>query len=194
MADSFLDDPLNRVVLEGIADANKLIQAHSLILARYAYKTKNLYLLDGTDPGAFLIACDSRNDSIIRQVSLGLRIVSKSFKLLNRRDFKRLSTNHKATHDIVDAMWYRRYVRGRFFRIRIAAADRSIRDTGAFRRLLTPIIEVCNKDRIPIVIETHNPDNVGLYSHFGFKLVKTISSPRINIEQFCIIRPPVFKA
>ncbi len=51
MADSFLDDPFNRAVLEVIADADKLIQAHSLILARYASRTKNLYLLDGTDPG-----------------------------------------------------------------------------------------------------------------------------------------------
>lgn len=194
MAVSFLDDPLNRVVLEGIAEADKLIRAHSLFLARYVFKTKNLYLLDGTDPQAFLIACDSKKDSIIKQISLRLRIVLKSFKLLNLRDFKKLSANHNATHDIVDAMWYRRYVRGRFFRIRIAAVDRSIRGTGAFRRLLTPIIEVCNKDRIPIVVETHNPDNVGLYAHFGYELVKTISSPKINIEQFCMIRPSVFKA
>ena len=194
MADSFLDDPLNRAVLEGIVGADKLIQAHSLILARYASRTKNLYLLDGTDPRAFLIACDSRKDSIIQHVALGLRIVLKSFTILNKKDFKRLSANHKATHDVVDAVWYRQHIRGRYFRIRIAAVDKSIRGTGAFRRLMTPLFEFCDTHGIPMVLETHNPSNVGLYKHFGFELLRTISSPQIGIKQFCMVKKPLTKA
>ncbi len=69
---------------------------------------------------------------------LGLKIVVKSFITLNRKGFKGLPANHRTTHDVVDAVWYRHYVRGRFFRIRIAAVDKSIRGTEAFSRLITP--------------------------------------------------------
>lgn len=54
--------------------------------------------------------------------------------------------------------------------------------------LITPSIEFGDKERIPIVLETHNPDNVGLYQHFGFELVKTLTSPETEIKQYCMIR------
>ncbi len=137
-----------------------------------------------------MIACDSKKDSIIRHILLGLKIVVKFFITLNRKGFKRLSANHRATHDVVDEVWYKHYVRGRFFRIRIAAVDSSIRGTGTFRRLLTPLIEGFDSGKIPIVIETHNPDSAGLYAHFGFELVRTISSPDTDVEQYCMIKRP----
>jgi len=77
-------------------------------------------------------------------------------------------------------------VRGRFFKIRIAAVDKSIRGTQAHY----PIIELCPDDGIPIILETHNPENVGLYGHFGFEVVRTISSPDTDVEQYCMIERP----
>jgi len=41
---------------------------------------------------------------------------------------------------------------------------------------------------VPLVLETHNYNNVGLYGHFGFALVKTLASPDTEIKQYCTIR------
>ena len=80
---------------------------------------------------------------------------------------------------------------GRFYRIKIVAVDESMRGKGAFRRLVTPVLDFADKEKIPVVLETHNYDNVGLYEHFGFDLVKTIKSGETPIEQYCMIRNPV---
>ncbi|TVQ07637.1 MAG: GNAT family N-acetyltransferase, partial [Balneolaceae bacterium] len=76
------------------------------------------------------------------------------------------------------------------YRVKVISIDKSLRGTGAFRKLITPAIEYADQEQIPMVLETHNPSNVGLYEHFGFKLVKTISSPETDVQQYCMIREP----
>ena len=56
-----------------------------------------------------------------------------------------------------------------------------------------PVFDYADKEKIPVVLETHNYDNEGLYEHFGFDLVKTIKSgsEKISVVPFLkVLSPP----
>jgi len=54
MAESFMEDPMNRAVLDGLERSGDLMDAHSRIHTRHAIRTGMLQLLDG-NPAAFFI-------------------------------------------------------------------------------------------------------------------------------------------
>ena len=91
---------------------------------------------------------------------------------------------------VLNLSWYKEHVKGRHYRLKVIAVDKALRGSGAFRRLITPVLEFADQNQIPVVLETHNLSNVGLYERFGFTLVKTITHPSIEIKQYCMIRYP----
>ena len=189
MADSFMEDPMNRAVLDGLEKAGKLMEAHSRIHTRHAIRTGMLQLLDD-NPAAFLIGLDSRDASRLDDWKLILRIYLSSVGVLGFRDIRRLLSNSRKTGSVLSFSWEKEFIKGRYYRIKIVAVDKSMRGQGAFRRMMTPLIAFSDTEQVPIIIETHNEDNVGLYQKFGFELVKTITSPRTEIRQYCMIRWP----
>ena len=189
MADSFMEDPMNRAVLDGLEKAGKLMEAHSRIHTRHAIRTGMLQLLDD-NPAAFLIGLDSRDASRLDDWKLILRIYLSSVGVLGFRDIRRLLSNSRKTGSVLSFSWEKEFIKGRYYRIKIVAVDKSMRGQGAFRRMMTPLITFSDTEQVPIIIETHNEDNVGLYRKFGFELVKTITSPRTEISQYCMIRRP----
>ncbi|HSL88901.1 MAG TPA: GNAT family N-acetyltransferase [Ignavibacteriaceae bacterium] len=189
MADSFREDPLNQVVFNGVDKKDELLDAHSLIHTHHAVNTRSLTLLDGS-PKAFLIGFDSKTEQNLRNALLIIKIYFKTFCVLGLKDLKKIFSNNKKAQKILSFNWYKKFITGRHYRVKVIAIDKEMRGSGAFRRLITPAIEFCDNERIPMVLETHNYNNVGLYEHFGFELVKTITSPETEIKQYCMIRKP----
>lgn len=63
---------------------------------------------------------------------------------------------------------------------------------GYGKRLLMVLLNSADSLKVPIYLETQNEGNVGLYKHFGFELVETISLGE-NDEEFVgylMVRPP----
>ncbi len=194
MAESFMEDPMNRAVLEGLERADKLMDAHSRIHTRHAIRTGMLQLLEGNNPGAFLIGLDSRDASRLDDWRLIVSIYAASIRVLGFRDIRRLFSNSRKTGSVLSFSWEKEFIKGRYYRIKIVAVDKSMRGQGAFRRMVTPLIEFSDTEKVPLIIETHNEDNVELYRKFGFELVKTITSSRTDIQQYCMIRWPESQA
>ena len=48
----------------------------------------------------------------------------------------------------------------------------------------------CDEKKIPILIETHNEENIDIYKHFGFEIVKEFSDENLDFKQYCMIRQP----
>ena len=189
LADSFIEDPLNAELLGGLTDKYKLMAAHSLTHIKYAVGAKILNLLDG-NPRAILIGIDSKNESKLREWLLVLKVYLVTFRILPFKDIKQIMSNNRKMSKVLCFRWHREFVKDRYYRLKVIAIDRSLRGSGAFRKLITPVIEYADSEGIPIVLETHNRDNVGLYQHFGFELVKTITSNETEIRQYCLIRNP----
>jgi ribosomal protein S18 acetylase RimI-like enzyme len=190
MSESFLEDPMNRAQLKGMNNPDALLEKHSMMHSLHAMKNKSLSTLNG-DGRAFMIGFDSTQNSKFREVLFMIRMFLKTFFLVSWKDFDQLRKNMKQHGKVLSFDWHKKFISGRHYRIKIIAIDQELRGTGAFRKLITPAIEFADRESIPMVLETHNPSNVGLYEHFGFKLVKTISSPKTPIQQYCMIRKPI---
>jgi ribosomal protein S18 acetylase RimI-like enzyme len=189
MADSFKGDPGSMAMMEGIRNTDKLFRAHTLLHSAHAYQTKSLTILDN-DPRAFLIGYDSINENTFLERKLYLKIIMKSIACLGLKGMTRMINNMQKVGKVLNLSWYKEHVKGRHYRLKVIAVDRALRGSGAFRRLMTPILEYTDQNRIPVVLETHNPVNIGLYEHFGFTLVKTITHPGTEVKQYCMIRHP----
>jgi ribosomal protein S18 acetylase RimI-like enzyme len=189
MADSFKEDPGSMAMMEGIEEPEKLFRAHTLLHSAHAFQTKSLSILDN-DPRAFLIGYDSIYENKFLERKLYLKIIMKSIACLGLKSMTRMVSNMQKVGKVLNLGWYREHVSGRHYRLKVIAVDKALRGSGAFRRLMTPVLEYADQNRIPVVLETHNPVNIGLYEHFGYALVKTITHPGIEIKQYCMIRYP----
>ncbi len=187
MAVSFGEDPMNSAQLEGLKKREQLLEAHSLMHARHALRCNMLHVLDG-DPRAFLIGQDTSKEHKGRQKLFMIRMYLKTFTILGIKDLRRLFANIKRHRKVLSFDWPKEFIPGRYYHIKITAVDKSLRGTGAFRKLITPAIDYANKGQIPMALETHNKTNVAIYERFGFELVKTIQSSETPIEQYCMIR------
>jgi len=110
--------------------------------------------------------------------------------MLGIKDLIVALSDYNKIKKVVDFSWQKEFINGRYYRVKVTAVDKDIRGTGAFRKLISPRINFCDEKNIPMVLETHDESNVGLYEHFGFELVKIITSPKTDIKQYCFIRWP----
>ncbi len=189
-AHSFLDDPMTIAQVQGIANPERMLEAHGLIQAEHAERCGALHLLDGDDPRGFLVAYDTLDKPWLSEKLMLARIILATFQKLSFKEFRILTRNIRSHSKALNLSWYKRMVKGRHYRMKVIAIDPMLRGTGAFRRLITPALDYADRERIPAVLETHNPKNVGLYEHFGFELAQTITSPETHISQYCMIRKP----
>ena len=90
--------------------------------------------------------------------------------------------------EIIPQNWHVNYFDGEVFHLLVVAIDKSLKGTGAFRKLLMPVIATCEKKKMPIVLETFNPDNVPLYEHFGFRLMESHLSDKIDLTCYCMMK------
>ena len=189
MTDSFKEDPGSMAMMEGLKYPEKLLNAHSVLHSMHAFQTKSLRILDD-DPRAFLIGYDSIHENKFLDRKLYLKIIMKTIACLGFKNMTRMLNNMQKVGKVLNLNWYKEHVNGRHYRLKVIAIDKTLRGSGAFRRLITPVLEYAGKNQIPVVLETHNLSNVGLYEHFGFNLVKTIAHPSTEIKQYCMIRYP----
>jgi ribosomal protein S18 acetylase RimI-like enzyme len=189
MADSFKEDPGSMAMMEGINDTESLFMAHTLLHSKHAFQSGSLRILDG-DPRAFLIGYDSIHENKFQERKLHLKIIMRTISCLGLKNMARMVTNMQKVGKVLNLSWYKDQVKGRHYRLKVIAIDKSLRGSGAFRRLITPVLEYAGKNQLPVVLETHNLSNVGLYERFGFTLVKTLSHPDTEIRQYCMIRYP----
>ena len=187
---SFLEDPMNKAQLEGVIQKEKLMRANARLAIKHASKINALHLLDN-DPRAVMVAFDSANNNKMLEAWTNIRTIGVTFFTLGIKETMKLFRNMKVLVKVLNFSWPKEFVNGRHYRVKIISIDKSLRGTGAFRKLISPAIEYADRERIPMVLETHNPSNVGLYEHFGFELVKTISSADTGVQQYCMIRRPV---
>ncbi len=53
--------------------------------------------------------------------------------------------------------------------------------------LMGEVIDYAQKHHLMISLETHNPDNVPMYQHFGFKVFGIVQK-HFDLKQYCMIR------
>lgn len=83
--------------------------------------------------------------------------------------------------------WFRKYTRSCYYIGQLAVAP-AAKGTGLFRQMLQPVLDGCQRQGLPVVLETYTPGNVPLYKHFGFEVMETHASPLVPFDEYCLMK------
>lgn len=61
---------------------------------------------------------------------------------------------------------------------------------GIASKLMRPMLQFCDDERMLAYLETNKESNVGLYQHFGFDLMKEDFIPETSVMHYAMVRPP----
>ena len=64
---------------------------------------------------------------------------------------------------------------------------------GIASKLMRPMLQFCDDERMVAYLETNKESNVGLYRHYGFDLMKEELIPKTPVTHYAMVRRPIGK-
>ena len=64
---------------------------------------------------------------------------------------------------------------------------------GIASKLMRPMLQFCDDERMVAYLETNKEANVGLYKHYGFDLMKEELIPKTPVTHYAMVRHPICK-
>ena len=96
----------------------------------------------------------------------------------------------KAVGDHIDSV-KARLAPARHMFLQTLGVDPIHQGKGYAGKLLTPMLIRLDEDKLPCYLETLDEKNVGLYEHFGFKLLDESAIPGTPLRNWAMLREPV---
>lgn len=189
LAECFLEDQLVIKQTKGIENPKEFLEKLFLLQMPILEKTCEMNSLDD-NLNSVVIGYEKKNYKPLQVLLLSTLCQFKLTHSLKSSDLKQYAKNLKGASKCINLKWQREFIKGNYYYIKIIAIAKSSRRKGTFRALITPIIDYCRKKNIPIVLETNTPENVPIYQHFGFELIKTIPEKGTDFCQYCFIKQP----
>jgi len=189
LTECFFDDQLISRQLRGIAEPEIFLEKLFLIQIPVFDKTCEMNTLDD-NLDSLIIGYEKKKFNQTRLMLLSVFYQLKFRNELNGNDLKIYKENGKAALRNLDLKWYKEFIKGNYYYIKAIAIKKGSRGKGVFRQLITPVVDYCNENSLPIILETNTSENVPVYRHFGFELVKTIKNKSGDFCQYCLIRKP----
>ena len=63
---------------------------------------------------------------------------------------------------------------------------------GIASKLMRPMLQFCDDERMVAYLETNKESNVGLYRHYGFDLMKEVLIPKTPVTHYSMVRKPIY--
>lgn len=67
------------------------------------------------------------------------------------------------------------------------AVRREFHGSGLAHRLMSPVLDYADDCGLSVTLETHNPDNLKIYRHYGFEVVDSFKRG-LDIREYCLMR------
>ena len=67
---------------------------------------------------------------------------------------------------------------------------KSAQGKGIASKLIRPMLQFCDNEKMVAYLETNNESNVGLYKHYGFDLMKEELIPKTPVTHYAMVRHP----
>ena len=118
----------------------------------------------------------------------GLRQVIRSVPLLTVARFARQGAGRMWTYGrYVDGL-HRRVVPYPHWYLEVIGVDPSCQGQGVCSRLLRPMLERIDRERMPCYLETNAEKNSAIYRRFGFEVVSQEKLPGTPVTTFAMLR------
>jgi len=184
LADAFQRDPLWNKICEGESDLEKRFRAIFEVPVRHCLKYGEVYAssadLEGVAawvPGKY---ADVTMWRIIRSGAMGaaMRMGSSAAKKMGPV-FKPVTEDrheHMAGHA--------------FLYLLVVGVATELQGKGFGRKLIGAAIEKSEREGLHLYLETETEENVKMYEHFGFRLLKMITLPIVDLPIWEMVRKP----
>jgi len=184
LPNAFQNDPLWNKIFEGEPDFKKKYRAFFEVPVRYCLKYGEVYApsedLEGIVawvPGKY---ADMTMWRIIRSGAMGaaIRMGSNASKKMGTI-FKQVTEDrneHMAGHN--------------FLYLLIVGVATELQGKGFGKELIGAAIEKSEREGLHLYLETETEKNVKMYEHFGFRLLKTIILPIVDLPLWEMARNP----
>ncbi len=189
LTECFLEDQLVVKQIKGIENSEEFLEKLFLSQMAVLHKTCEMNSLDDS-MNSVIVGYEKKKYKPIQVLLLSILCQFKLSHSMKGSDLKLYAQNCKEALKCVNLKWHREFVKGNYYYIKIIAIAKNSRGKGSFRALIMPIINYCKEKTIPIVLETNTAENVPIYQHFGFELIKTIPEKGTDFCQYCFIKRP----
>jgi GNAT superfamily N-acetyltransferase len=186
LTECFIDEPVTAYQIQGIDNPQDfLLKLFKMQMGIYS-QTKDVYQLDKCAAGV-IIGSEKKKEKKFKQILAGIKASSRLRRDTDTDDYKIYTNNLKAILKEIDLNWQKKFITTNYYHLSIMAVDPQERGKGNAKKLILPIIDTYKEQNIPITLETANTDQIDLYKHLGFRLVKTISGEKTGINQYCFL-------
>ena len=184
LADAFQHDPLWNKIYEGESDIEKRFRAHFEVPVRYCLKYGEVYApsedLEGVVawvPGEY---ADMTAWRIIRSGAIGaaMRMGSNAAKKMGSV-FKQVAEDR-----------HEHMVRSTYLHLFVVGVATKLQGKGFGRKLIGAAIEKSEREGLQLYLETETEENVKMYERFGFRLLKMIILPMVDLPMWEMVRKP----
>ncbi len=189
LSECFWEDQLIAKQIKGIENPEEFLEKLFLLQMPVLHKTCEMNSLDDS-MNSVIVGYEKKKYKPAKVLILSILGQFKLSHSTKGSDLKLYAQNCEEALKSVDLKWQKEFVRGNYYHIKIIAIAKNSRGKGDFRALIMPIINACREKAIPVVLETNTADNIPIYQHFGFELVKTIAQKDTDFCQYCFIRQP----
>ena len=183
LADAYQHDPLWNKIFEGESDLEKRFFAFSEGAVRYGLKYGEVYApsedMEGVVawvPGKY---ADMNAWHMIRSGSMGAGMRMGLNVIKKMGILKQLGEDR---HEHMAGCT--------FLYLLIIGVATGLQGKGFGRKLIDAAIEKSEREGLHLHLETEIEENVKMYEHFGFRLLKRITLPIVNLPMWEMVRNP----
>ena len=109
--------------------------------------------------------------------------------LLTEKEMELLAASNDLLAPVSEFSWIDKYVVDTdYIYVYGWAVDSTKRGSGAFRRMITPILDKADELGVDVYLECYSDRLQSLYEHVGFEVIETVSAPGVPITERCMVR------
>ena len=188
LADAFKHDPLWNKIWEGQHGKEEQFRAFFQGAVRYCLKYGQAYATSEKLEGIAGWLNDKYADMTPWRMLL-CGSMGVMMKVIIKTGWQAMKKMSSALKPIVDDRHENMAGKSHLYLLVIGVATGQ-QGKGYGRQLLDVIIEQSEREVVPLYLETEREENVKMYQHFGFKLLKEITLPIVELPMWEMVREP----
>ncbi len=179
---AFVDYPLMRYTVPDEAKRLRATRALYAAVLRYTLRYGETYATPDVAGAACWLPPERPFPTFLRMLRAGMLAIPFRF---GRQAFGRL----QAVDHVAEAR-HRQHAPGPHWYLWVIGVDPGRQRTGVAGRLMRPVFERADRDRLRCYLETHKEANVPVYERYGFRVVSQDPVPGHPLTLWGMLRSP----
>lgn len=177
-------------LLSGVSDKVELTRRVLDVQIANYYRTGEIWQI-GEGQGVLLGHYGTKSRRLAN-LQMTVKILSSLRRYLTKTDRRQLYANLRHMTGAQEFRWRKQLVgSSNYYFIDLIVIAEHLQGSGAFRRLITPVLQRAAQEKLPVLLDTHDRDNVRIYRHFGFEVAGEHRGRRDpDIVQYSMIKRP----